>query len=103
MICPNCDHDQELTWKMYFRSGFGYHNCPCCKKRYKVVYNFFHIFELTILGLIIAVPGAFLGYYFGFNLNEISTSLIVLLLMILLPLNKAHDNKKAEIKLVDDD
>ena len=33
MKCPYCDHEFPLTWKRYWQSPTGRHECPSCHQR----------------------------------------------------------------------
>ena len=99
MVCPNCKHEQELTWKKYF--SFKKYLCQKCKCRYKVLFNFFHLLEMmaltTFTGSIIIIVSF---YFFNFHIVETAIISLALVSFLILPLDKSFANHKAKARIV---
>ena len=54
MKCPSCKHEFGLTVGQYLREPLGRHNCPACKKRFKLEWSFSYLIILLLAGMILA-------------------------------------------------
>jgi hypothetical protein len=65
MKCPGCKHEFRLTMREYLREPRGRHNCPACRRRFRLKYSFSSVILLILAVLITAgIPG-FLAYILG--------------------------------------
>lgn len=99
MICPNCNAENELTWRRYFMSPLGRHLCTHCQAKFSMVQT--PKYYLVIFGawFVIAIIVFYGADYFG--LDRLRTYLIYLVLgsAITFPLDKKFDNSWRPVKL----
>ena len=100
MICPYCKKDSKLTWKSYLKANITYrYKCPLCSKVFKIKYHLFHLFELLVVDLFLAIPILLLTFYNGYSTVEIIIFSLLLPTPIILIMDKAHDEKVEKIKI----
>jgi uncharacterized membrane protein len=92
MICPNCNAENELTWKRYWLSPLGRHTCTHCQAKFRMAHAAKYYISLIVVWFAIAVVAFYSAEYF--NLNAALTYFIYLVIgsAITFPLDRKFDN-----------
>ena len=80
----------------------GFYQCPSCGGFYKVITNYFHIFEIFVAGLVgggICMVGC-LYQDFGVFVSILLS--IISVVLVILPIDKGFDNHHAKTEVIDD-
>ena len=101
MVCPDCNQEKFLTWKEYLFSPRGYHDCPGCGGTYKVLTNYFHIFEIFLAGFLTGGVCMAICLYFEVEFLGIILYTLLTVISVIIPIDKSFDNHHAKVEMVD--
>jgi hypothetical protein len=93
MKCPYCGGEVKLSWKKYWASPLGNHNCPACDGRFRLNHSFRYYLIILgaalLLGLLLTLSTRF------FKLSLTAALIFYALggLVLLVPLDRWIDAK----------
>ena len=100
MKCPNCNKLNELTWKRYWKSPTGKHQCDQCGTKFKLVYSAQYIIYLAVIAL--ATDGIY-SSVIGYDEPLKFIAFIIILCLVIFPADKIFDSKWRNTKEIENE
>jgi hypothetical protein len=100
LICPHCQTIFPVTWRRYWAAPLGNYRCPECRQLSHAIRNFWWVFPILIVAM---VMGGYLGFVFAaYVFNNVWMGMFFFLIGILavgLPLDKWMDGHLRHLKI----
>ncbi len=93
MKCPHCNGEMELTWKRYWSSPMGNHQCSACEKFFRFKHSVAYYVTVVCIAAVLGVAFAFLARQLRMSFWVAMIVYCAACLALIIPLDRWFDAK----------